>query len=479
MKSALYVAAEGLPYIKSGGLADVIGSLPKAIQSHGVEVRVVIPLYLKIAEKYHEELKFIKEYFVSINYQEVPVRLLQSEYEGVTYYFIEHQGYFEREAMYGYGDDGERFAYFQKAVLEMLNQLDYFPDILHCHDWHTGMIPVMCKENYQHDKRYRQMKHVYTIHNLAYQGNFSKDMLDSCLGLSMQLYDNGNVRFDTGISFMKSGIVYADQVTTVSPTYAQEILTSEYGEHLEHVLQMRAQNLTGIVNGIDTVMWDPKTDVNIDVNFNQVNVFKKKSENKTALQKELGLKVDPDVFLLGMVTRLTGQKGLNLVQEQMSWLIDSNIQMIILGSGDQYLEDEFNAVEAGNKGKFVFYCGYNETLAHKIYASCDGFLMPSKFEPCGISQLISLHYGTLPIVRETGGLKDTITPYNEFTGEGNGFSFANFNGWEMMECVKRALHVYYDNPAAYRKLIKNAMKGDVSWDKSAVEYIEMYKKVIK
>lgn len=474
MKQILFVAAEGLPYVKSGGLADVIGSLPKALQHQGAEVRVIIPLYLQIAKKHRKEFKFVVEYTVNINYQEVPVRVYQGESQGITYYFVEHQGYFERGVLYGYDDDGERFAYFQKAVLELLNQLDYFPDVLHCHDWHTGMIPVMCKENYQDDKRYHNIYHVYTIHNLAYQGNFSRDMLDSCLGLDMSLYDNGNVRFDTGISFMKSGIVYADQVTTVSPNYAQEILTSEYGEHLEHVLQMRAQNLTGIVNGIDTDEWNPKDDKFIPCHYNKVSVFKCKSENKLALQKELGLKQDKDIFLLGLVTRLTDQKGLNLVLEQMKWMIEANMQVVILGSGDGYIEDEFRAVEAGNKGKFVFYCGYNEILAHQIYAASDGFLMPSKFEPCGISQLISLRYGTLPLVRETGGLKDTVTPYNEFTGEGTGFSFANFSGWEMMECIHRALYVYYEKPKAFRQLMRQAMNVDVSWEVSAKEYMELY-----
>lgn len=477
MKRVLFVASEGLPFIKSGGLADVIGSLPKALQAHDVEARVVMPLYLKIASQHYDQLEFIKEFQVNVNYHEQVVRLFQTVYQGVIYYFVEHQAYFEREDLYGYEDDGERFAYFQKAVLEMLNQLDYFPDIMHSHDWHTGMISVMCKENFFHDTRYRQMKHVYTIHNLAYQGNFSLAMLESCLGLHESLYYNGNVRFDTGISFMKSGIVYADVVTTVSPTYAQEILTSAYGEHLEHVLQMRAHNLTGIVNGIDVDEWDPKKDKWIDTNFNRVNVFKNKVKNKIALQAELGLSVDEDVFLLGLVTRLTPQKGLNLVQEQMPWMIAANMQIVLLGSGDTHLEADFRAVEEGNKGKFAFYRGYNESLAHRIYASCDAFLMPSKFEPCGLSQLISLRYGTLPIVRETGGLKDTIQPYNEFTNEGNGFSFANFSGWEMMECIYRALHTYYERPKAYRQLMKNAMATDVSWDKSAVEYSQLYNKL--
>lgn len=474
MKSVLFVASEGLPFIKSGGLADVIGSLPKALAKQGHDVRVVLPLYLKMAINNHHNFTRIRDYSVSINYREVPVALYMQDVDGIIYYFIEHQYYFERDGMYGYDDDGERFAYFQKAVLEMLNQLDYFPDILHCHDWHTGMIPAMCKENYCHDSRYARIKHVYTIHNLAYQGNFSKDMLDSCLGLSENLYNMGSVRFDTGISFMKSGIVYADRVTTVSPNYSHEILTTEYGEHLEHVLQMRYADLGGIVNGIDVDVWNPKTDPDIYMNYNKVNVFKNKKINKLALQKDMGLEEDENIFLLGIVSRLTSQKGIQLVIEQMSNIIGAHMQVVVLGSGDSDIEDEFSAVEAGNKGKFVFYRGYNEALAHKIYAACDGFLMPSKFEPCGISQLISLRYGTLPIVRETGGLKDTVTPYNEYTGEGNGFSFANYNSWEMMQIIYNALRVYYDFPKDWKKLVKQAMNTDVSWDKSAKDYSNMY-----
>lgn len=474
MKSILFVASEGLPFIKSGGLADVIGSLPQALAKRGHDVRVVMPIYLKMAQKNHKDFQRIRDYHVSINYHEVPVALYTQSLEGVTYYFIENQYYFERDGLYGYEDDGERFAYFQKAVLEMLNQLDYFPDVLHCHDWHTGMIPAMVKENYCHDHRYARMKHVYTIHNLAYQGNFGKEMLESCLGLSNYLYDCGAVRFDTGISFMKSGIVYADKVTTVSPTYANEILTIEYGEHLEQVLQMRTGDLGGITNGIDVAMWNPKNDPQIDYHFNRVNAIKMKKQNKLQLQKELGLVPDENVFLLGVVTRLTNQKGIQLVLEQMQNLVNCNLQLVILGSGDADMEAALRECENYNKGKICFYCGYSEPLSHKIYAACDGFLMPSKFEPCGISQLISLRYGTLPIVRETGGLKDTVSPYNEFTCEGNGFSFAKYDSWEMMQAIYYALHVYYDYPKDWKKLVSNAMTKDVSWDKSAQDYSNLY-----
>lgn len=474
MKSILFVASEGLPFIKSGGLADVIGSLPKALVKKGHDVRVVIPLYLKMALKNHQDFTRIRDYSVRINYHEVPVALYTQELDGVIYYFIENQYYFEREELYGYEDDGERFSYFQKAVLEMLNQLNYFPDVMHSHDWHTGMIPCMCKENYNYDARYAAMKHVYTIHNLAYQGNFGKQMLDSCLGLSAYLYDCGAVRYDTGISFMKSGIVYADRVTTVSPTYSHEILTIEYGEHLEQVLQMRYGDLGGITNGIDIDIWNPATDATIYENFNKVNVFKKKVNNKLALQKDMGLEENPDVFLLGIVTRLTSQKGMELVMQQLGNIVKADVQVVVLGSGDKDIESVFAKTEELNKGKFVFYRGYNEDLAHRIYAASDGFLMPSKFEPCGISQLISMRYGTLPIVRETGGLKDTVNPFNEYTLEGNGFSFSRYDSVEMINALYYALHVYYDLPKAFRMLVKNAMNTDVSWDRSAQDYSNMY-----
>lgn len=392
----------------------------------------------------------------------------------VKFYFVEHQGYFERESMYGYDDDGERFAYYQRAIVEMLNQLNYFPQVIHSHDWHTGMIPALCKETHGFDERYRNIRHVYTIHNLAYQGNFGPEMLNSCLGLEWRVFDNGNVRYDGGISFMKSGILYADKVTTVSPSYAQEILTPQYGEHLEAVLEMRKYDLWGIVNGIDIEDWNPKTDHEIPYNFNKVNVIKKKKQCKNALQKEMGLEVKDDVMMVGVVSRLTWQKGFYLLMEQLSEICRMPIQLVVLGSGEAEIETKMVQLEEGNKGKIVFYRGYNESLAHRIYAASDLFLMPSLFEPCGISQLISMRYGTLPLVRETGGLRDTVDPYNEYEHSGNGFSFANYNSGEMIQVLWNAIHVYYDCPKNWKELVKNAMNTDVSWEKSAQIYDQLY-----
>lgn len=474
MARILMVAAEGLPFIKSGGLADVIGSLPQALVDKGHEVRVVLPLYRPIAEKFHKDFQLEAQYSVSIAYHEVPVNVWSYMEKTVKFYFVEHKGYFERDNLYGYIDDGERFAYFQKAVIELLNQVNYFPEIMHCHDWHTGMIPAMCKEGHSFDERYRNIRHVYTIHNLAYQGNFGVEMLDSCLGLDYRIFDNGNVRYDGGISFMKSGILYADKVTTVSPTYSQEILTPQYGEHLEMVLNVRKFDLWGITNGIDIEYWNPKTDPQVPYHFNKVNVKKGKAADKEALQKELGLTVDPDVMLIGVVSRLTWQKGFYLMMEKLGEICNMPIQLAVLGSGEASIEEKMAQLEAGNKGKIAFYKGYNDSLAHRIYAACDLFLMPSLFEPCGISQLISMRYGTLPLVRETGGLKDTVTPYNEFEKTGNGFSFRNYNSQEMVDVLWNAIHVFYDKPEDWKELVRNAMDTDVSWEHSADTYCQLY-----
>lgn len=478
MASILMVAGEALPFIKTGGLADVVGSLPKSLAEKGHEVKVVIPCYKKIWEQYHDELYYIGEYTVNMNYHEVPVRILSTEVGDVSYFFVQHAGYFERETLYGYEDDGERFAYFQKAVIEMLNQLNYWPNIVHCHDWQTGMIPCMVKETHDSDQRYNAIRFVYTIHNMAYQGNFGPEMLDSCLGLPYYLLDNGNVRFDGGVSFMKSGILYADKVTTVSPTYSQEILSPQYGEHLEAVLNMRKYDLWGIVNGIDTDAWNPNTDPDILYHYDKINVKVQKKKNKVALQEELGLEVNPDAMLVGVVSRLTWQKGFYLLMEQLDALCAAPIQLVILGNGEAPIENKFRDLENGNKGKICFYYGYNEALAHKIYAASDLFLMPSLFEPCGISQLISLRYGTLPLVRETGGLRDTVDAYNEYEKSGTGFSFENYDSQELINTLYYACEVFYNRKEDWEMLQTNAMNTDVSWDASANTYSLLYNELV-
>ncbi len=478
MSSILMVAGEGLPFIKTGGLADVIGSVPASLVKLGYDMSVVLPFYKKIKDKYatkfNDVFTFEKEFSVTIWYNEVPVRVYSAVDRGVKYYFVEHQGYFERDELYGYDDDSARFGYFQKAVLEMLNQLNYWPDIIHCHDWQAGMIPCMIKECHTDDKRYGEIKTIFTIHNMAFQGNFGAEVLDPCFGIPYYLYSNGNVRFDGGISSMKSAFIYADKITTVSPSYAKEILTPQYGEHMEAVLNMRRQDLQGIVNGIDIEFWNPETDPDIAAHYNLETVEKGKLENKLALQRELGLAENKDVCLVGIVGRLTWQKGFYLMMEQLNAICAAPIQLAVLGSGEREIENKLVDLENGNRGKIAFYRGYNEALAHRIYAASDLFLMPSLFEPCGLSQLCSMRYGALPLVRETGGLKDTVEPYNEFEKTGTGFSFQKYDSADLMHMLNYAIDVYYNRPEDWKMLMHNAMTKDVSWDNSAKVYGDLY-----
>ncbi len=470
----MFVASEGLPFIKSGGLADVIGSLPKILKNKKVEVSVVMPLYLKIA-KNKKDLEFATILEVHCGIINIQANLYKKEVDGVVFYFVEHQGYFEREGLYGYPDDGERFAFFQMAALEATRVLELYPQIMHIHDWHTGMIPVLCKHHYQNDKKMSKIKFVYTIHNLAYQGNFPKEVLGSCLGLPYSLYEDGTLRFYDGISFMKAGIVYSDKVTTVSPTYANEILTPYFGENMQEVLRYRQEDLSGIVNGIDTDLWDPKTDERLFQNYDIKNVLTNKAANKKSLQFDLGLREDADVMLIGIVSRLTKQKGIHFILDHIHDLMSQDVQIVVLGTGENRIEQGLRMMEGRYRRRSVYYCGYNEDLAHKIYAGCDLFLMPSCFEPCGISQLIAMRYGTLPLVRETGGLKDTVMPYNQFEQTGNGFSFYAMNGDDMMNTLRYAMDTFYYSRKEFNEMIKRAMKTDVSWKNSAKEYLALYK----
>ncbi len=473
MKKILFVAGEGLPFVKTGGLADVIGSLPKILVDRGYDVRVVLPLYQTIIDKHYDKLNKFATINVKSGWIDTVASYYYAEVNGVIYYFIEHQGYFERYGLYGFEDDGERFAFFQRAALDLLYVIDWFPDIIHSHDWHTGMIPLMCKACYN-DERYNNIKHVYTIHNLAFQGNFSSDMVESCLGLDWDYFNNGSIRFDGGISFMKSGIVFADKISTVSLTYSYEILTEEYGEHLHDVLRYRQHDLWGIVNGIDVNLWNPKTDSLLSYNYDIEDFGYGKKQNKISLQNELGLNVDEDVMVIGLVSRLTLQKGIYLIIEKLREIMDLNVQFVILGSGETDAENSLKWLESAYKGRAVYYCGYNEELAHKIYAGSDLFLMPSLYEPCGLGQLIALRYGTLPLVRETGGLKDTVNPFNQYTLEGNGFSFNSKNSDDMLNVLGWAVSQYYYNKNAWEVLVNNALNTDVSWGYSADLYERLY-----
>lgn len=477
MSNILFIASEGLPYVKSGGLADVIGSLPSPLLEKGHDVRVILPLYKSVILKYYNTLERIGTIHVQSGNIYQPATYYKSNVNGVIYYFIEHQHYFERDNLYGYVDDGERFSFFQKSALCLLGYINYFPDVIHTHDWHTGMIPLMCKVCFD-DDRYSNIKHVYTIHNLAFQGNFPLSVLTECLGISDYFFNNGSVRFDNGISFMKSAIIYADKVTTVSNTYAHEILTEEFGERMQEVLKLRQYDLWGILNGIDTKVWNPKTDSLLSKNYDINDYFESKKVNKLKLQEELGLNKDENVLVIGIVSRLTNQKGVYLILDKINEIMNLNVQFVVLGTGEKQAEDSFKWVENAYKGRAVYYCGYNENLAHLIYAGSDLFLMPSLYEPCGIGQLIALRYGTLPLVRETGGLKDTVNPCNVYTKEGNGFSFNSKNSYDMFNVLKFASDIYYFDLDTWNMLVVNAFNSDVSWDNSANIYEELYKTIV-
>lgn len=477
MKKILFAAFESLPFVKTGGLADVVYALPKALDKEKYEVRVVMPLFKKIKENYYDRLQYLDHIYIHSNYIQEEANVYSCMNEGIEYLMIENDTFFNRDEIYGYNDDVGRFSFFNVAVLEMMIKLDYYPDILHCHDYHTALIPALCRLRYNAIEAIRNIKQVFTIHNLVYQGNYDKQVLFDCLGFEYRYYEDGTLRFNDSCNFMKIGICTADKVTTVSKTYAKEIQTPQYGENLDMILRYRHDDLIGIVNGIDESLFNPATD-KIFQNYTLKNYLKGKAANKAALQRELGLEEDPDALLVGMVSRLTFQKGAELLANSYQEMLRKHVQIVILGTGESKYEYAFRMMEEQNKGKAVFYCGYNEALAHSIYAGIDMLLMPSLFEPCGISQLIAMRYGTLPLVRETGGLKDTVEPYNCYYKTGRGFSFGPYNAYDMMQVFNMAYEVYTENEKDWHTLMRNAMTYDVSFKKSAKEYEELYDRLI-
>ena len=470
-KRILFVASESLPFVKSGGLADVIGALTKELCKNGVDIRVVLPLYAAVSAQYFADCEFEGSYPINYGNINTVANVYRYDEAGVIFYFIQHQAYFERPGLYGYSDDGERFAFFQRAVLDLLQHCDFKPQIIHCHDWHSGLIPFLGKTQYP--VKYQRIKYVFTIHNLAYQGIFPMELLGSCLGVNPHPYYQ-QLEFDDSLNFMKAGIVFADKVSTVSPSYAREILTEDFGERLEALLNYRKDDLWGILNGIDEDLWNPATDSFLKHNYSISDYRVGKSTNKKALQEKLGLRVNAEVMLLAMVSRLTWQKGVYLMIDKLQKIMANDVQLVILGNGESYPESQFKKMEHDYRRRAVYYCGYNEELAHLIYAGADLFLMPSLFEPCGISQQIAMRYGTLPLVRETGGLKDTVKPYNAYTKEGCGFSFANYNSDEFMYLLNMAIDVYYQQNDDYQLMIQNAMREDFSWDNSTKLYLQLY-----
>lgn len=468
----LICASEGAPFAKTGGLADVIGALPKALKQNGCDARVIMPYYKKIKEK---NIAYYKGYsFVKIGQELEYVGVFHSVYDGIDFYFIDNDKYFNRDTLYGHTDDGERFAFFDFAVLEAIKVVNFFPNVIHCNDWQTGLIPYILKTNYYNDYRYQFTKTVYSIHNIQYQGMYSMEMMR----ILFMPY-SPSLEFDGCINFMKTGIMEANKITTVSPTYKDETLTDEYGYKLNNILGMRYYDYSGILNGIDVDKYNPETDKNIYCNYSIDDVLEKKKINKTKLLEEFGLDSKADCPLFGLVSRLADQKGIDLLMPIMDDVIQySNAKFILMGSGNKEYEDYFRYLEGRYPDRFKCYIGYSDPVAQKIYAGSDIFLMPSKFEPCGLGQLIAMRYGTLPLVRETGGLKDTVVPFNKYTKEGTGFTFKRFDAWDLKDTMFRAMDVYNNDREAWNGLVKQGMEKDYSWNSSALVYMDLYNKLI-
>lgn len=472
----VFASAECAPFVKTGGLGDVAGSLPAALVRAGAEVIVMVPKYATIKDEYKAQMEHFSDFYVSLGWRNEYCGLEKLEHDGVTYMFIDNERYFARDYPYGFFDDGERFAFFSKAITESLQHLPagFECDILHCNDWQTALAPVFLREFYQGLPLYDRVKTVFSIHNVAFQGQFSDTVMEDILGVAHIPAAASQLRCDAcSINYMLGALRYADAITTVSPTYAGEIQTPEFGEGLDGVLRERSYALQGILNGIDVAGFDPATDKRIAANYT-VEDRSGKAVCKAKLQEELGLEVRDDRPLMVMVTRLTRQKGMDLVMYALDRILAGGVQVAVLGTGDRDYEDGLRYFQDKYPGTMAARIEFDPALSQRMYAAADMFLMPSKFEPCGLSQIIAMRYGTLPIVRETGGLKDTVQPYNEFTGEGTGFSFTNFNGDEMGDAVFRAARLFWDNRDAWNKLVTQAMSQDFSWTRSADKYLDLY-----
>lgn len=475
MKKVLFVASESTPFIKTGGLADVVGSLPKCFDREKYDVRVMIPKYLCIPQEKLDDITFLTNFYVDLSWRSQYAGIFVTKIDGVTFYLIDNEYYFAGPRPYGnIHEDIEKFAFFSKAALMALPLIDFRPDIVHCHDWQTGLVPLFLKEGFRANSFYQGIKSVMTIHNLKFQGRWELQKVKDVIGMPDYYFTSDKLETYGDANYLKGGIVFADAITTVSKTYAEEIKTIEYGEGLHGLLNSRRNALRGIVNGIDTETFNPETDPYIYKQYNARNFRKEKIKNKRALQEELGLEKDDKAFLIGIVSRLTDQKGFDLIDCVMDELCQENIQLAVLGTGEEWYENMFRHYEWKYKGKVAANIYYSEELSHKIYGASDAFLMPSLFEPCGLSQLMSLRYGTIPIVRETGGLKDTVEPYNEYESTGTGFSFKNYNAHEMLGVIRYAKDIYQSKKREWNKLIDRAMAQDFSWKRSAKEYEEMY-----
>ena len=481
MKRILFAASEAVPFIKTGGLADVTGSLPQYFDKEEHEVRIILPKYLCIEEEMRKKMRFLCHFYVNLGWRKQYAGIFETKYQGITYYFVDNEYYFAGEHPYhNLHEDVEKFAYFSKAVLEALPYLDYCPDIIHCHDWQTGLIPVFLHTLYGDENYYAGIKTVFSIHNMKFQGRWHLQAVMDVTGLPEQIFVPDKLESYGEANYLKGGVIYADAVTTVSPTYAFEITTQQGGEGLDGLMRQVSDKLYGILNGIDTEVYNPQTDPYIRAQFSEKDVIRQKAKNKSALQEEMGLEQNPEAMLIGIVSRMTSQKGFDLIAYVMDELMEQeNVQFVVLGTGEEQYENMFRYFGEKYPKRLKANIGYSEDVAHRIYASCDTFLMPSLFEPCGLSQMMSMRYGTIPIVRETGGLKDTVTPYNEYERTGNGFSFANYNAHEMLHVIRYALEIFEKRRTEWEGLIKRAMAEDNSWENSAKCYQELYLRILE
>ncbi len=477
MNKILFAASECVPFVKTGGLADVCGALPKEFDKAYWDVRVVLPNYSCIPAEYRNKFEYVTHFYMSAGkyIQDKYVGVLKYEYQGITYYFIDNQEYFD--SFLPYGDvryDIEKFTFFDKAVLSMLPLIDFQPQVIHCHDWQTGLIPVYLKNEFQGNPFFWGMKSVMTIHNLKFQGVWDIKTMKNLSGLSDDLFSADKLEFKKDANMLKGGLVYADYITTVSDTYAKEIQSAYYGEGLEGLLSARHFDMQGIVNGIDYEVYNPQTDSKIYTNYSSEDFRTKKWKNKVKLQEDLGLTVDKKKYMIGLISRLTDQKGLDLVDRVIEGIIDEHTQLVIIGTGEERYENMFRHFAWKYGDKISANICYSDDLAHKLYAAADAFLMPSRFEPCGLTQLISYRYGTVPIVRETGGLKDTVMPFNEYENTGTGFSFTNYNADEMLNTINYSKQVYFDKKRQWNQMVDRGIQADYSWKKSTGRYMNVY-----
>jgi len=474
----LFCSFEATPFVKTGGLGDVAGSLPRALNDIGANTRLIMPKLGAIAPEYTAKMRHLTDFYVTLGWRQQYCGIETLRLGGVTCYFIDNEYYFKRDKAYGYYDDAERVAFFSKAIIEALPHLkNFFPDVLHLNDWHTAMAPVYLKTLYASDERYSKLKTVFTIHNLRFQGQYDPYITGDVLGLSYKEAEYNGLFRDNCLNMMQGALVSSDLISTVSPTYAEEICTRQYGERMEDVFISRRDRLWGILNGIDTKTFDPMKDKCLPHHYS-AEKMEGKAANKAALQAELGLARSADTPLAVLISRLTDQKGLDLVLHVAEEMLQTGMQFAILGTGDPKYEQAFDAMARRHPGQMAVVLKFDEPLSHRMYAGGDMVFVPSAFEPCGLTQLYGLRYGTLPVVRETGGLKDSVQPYNKYTGEGTGFSFANYNAHELLYTVQAAVALYRDNRPAWDKLVKNAMAQDFTWSASAEKYMEMYKQLL-